>query len=256
MPKLRDILLPSFRDFHQKTAHRPMIQVAYDSDLCQEVMANGWLSEAQTRHAAERYRLGKSKSGKKIYCMMDEMMQVRDGHLGDTWVSQLLKVREPELMQWFQVKHCLFGQHLLLCPAERAERAEIIKSQTDATFITSQREDLSAFSAISAGQNICVVESERSAVILSELFPESLWMAYVYPVNMTPHLFETLQGRSITIYPRTDPEMDIYVSFLEFAENVRRLYPSIRLTVDTLLEDNATADQKRRYIDLLDFIIE
>lgn len=238
MPKLREILLPSFRDFHQKTAHRPMIQVAYDSDLCQEVMANGWLSEAQMRHAAERYRLGKSKSGKTIYWMMDEMMQVRDGHLGDAWVSQLLKAREPELMRWFQAKHCLFGLHLLLCPAERAERAEraeIIKSQD---------------------KNICVVESERSAVILSELFPESLWMAYVYPVNMTPNLFEPLQDRSITIYPRTDPEMDIYVSFLEFAEDVRRLYPSIRLTVDTLLEDNATADQKRRHIDLLDFIIE
>ena len=224
MPKLRDILLPSFRDFHQKAAHRPMIQVAYDSDLCQEVMANGWLSEAQMRHAAERYRLGRSKSGKTIYWMMDEMMQVRDGHLGDTWVSQLLKARDPELMQWFQVKHCLFGLHL------------------------------SASSV--CDENICVVESERSAVILSELFPKSLWMAYVYPVNMTPHLFEPLQGRSITIYPRTDPEMDIYVSFLEFAEDVRRLYPSIRLTVDTLLEDNATTDQKRRHIDLLDFILE
>ena len=224
MPKLRDILLPSFRDFHQKAAQRPMIQVAYDSDLCQEVMANGWLSEAQMRHAAERYRLGRSKSGKTIYWMMDEMMQVRDGHLGDTWVSQLLKVREPELMQWFQVKHCLFGLHLS------------VSSVCD--------------------ENICMVESERSAVILSELFPESLWMAYVYPVNMTPNLFAPLQGRRITIYPRTDPEMDIYVSFLEFAENVRRLYPSIRLTVDTLLEDNATADQKQRHIDLLDFILE
>ena len=253
--KLNDILTPSFRDFHQKTARRPMIQVAYDSDLCQEVVANGWLSEGQMRHAADRYRLGKSRSGKCIYWMMDEMMQVRDGHLGDSWVSQLLRTREPELMRWFQVKHCLFGLHLLLCPAERAERAEIIKSQTDATFITSQREDLSAISAISAGQNISIVESERTAVILSELFPESLWLAYAYPANMTPDQLEPLQGHHVTFYPRTDPEMDIYVSFLEFADSVRHLY-DIDLTVDNLLEEHATAAQKERHIDLLDFILE
>ena len=220
--KLNDILTPSFRDFHQKTARRPMIQVAYDSDLCQEVVANGWLSEGQMRHAADRYRLGKSRSGKCIYWMMDEMMQVRDGHLGDSWVSQLLRAREPELLQWFQTKHCLFGLHLL---------------------------------SVSSVCHISIVESERSAVILSELFPESLWLAYAYPANMTPDQLEPLQGRSVTIYPRTDPEMDIYVSFLEFADDVRRLY-DIDLTVDNLLEEHATAAQKERHIDLLDFILE
>jgi hypothetical protein len=220
--KLNDILTPSFRDFHQKVARRPMIQVAYDSDLCQEVVANGWLSEGQMRHAAERYRLGKSRSGKCIYWMMDEMMQVRDGHLGDSWVSQLLRTREPELMRWFQAKHCLFGLHLL---------------------------------SVSSVCHISIVESERSAVILSELFPESLWLAYAYPANMTPDQLEPLQGHHVTFYPRTDPEMDIYVSFLEFADDVRRLY-DIDLTVDNLLEEHATAAQKVRHIDLLDFILE
>jgi hypothetical protein len=220
--KLNDILTPSFRDFHQKAARRPMIQVAYDSDLCQEVVANGWLSEGQMRHAAERYRLGKSRSGKCIYWMVDEMMQVRDGHLGDSWVSQLLRAREPELMQWFQAKHCLFGLHLL---------------------------------SVSSVCHISIVESERAAVILSEIFPESLWLAYAYPANMTPNQLEPLQGHSVTIYPRTDPEMDIYVSFLEFADDVRRLF-DIDLTVDNLLEEHATTAQKERNIDLLDFILE
>lgn len=113
MPKLNEILSPSFKDFHHTSDHHPMIQVAYDSDLCQEVIAKGWLSEAQMRHAAERYRLGRSRSGKCIYWMIDEMMQVRDGHLGDAWVSQLLKAREPELLRWFLPRHCLFGLHLL-----------------------------------------------------------------------------------------------------------------------------------------------
>lgn len=224
MPKLNEILSPSFKDFHHTSDHHPMIQVAYDSDLCQEVIAKGWLSEAQMRHAAERYRLGKSRSGKCIYWMMDEMMQVRDGHLGDMWVSQLLKAREPELLRWFLPRHCLFGLHLL--------------------------------GVADGKRSVCVVESERAAVVLSELFPESLWMAYAYPGNMTPNLLEPLQGQMVTIYPRTDPTMDTYLSFLELADSIRRLYPSIDLTVDAILEDHATDDQKQRSIDLLEFLME
>ena len=253
--KLNDILTPSFRDIHQKAARRPMIQVAYDSDLCQEVVANGWLSEAQMRHAAERYRLGKSKSGKSIYWMMDEMMQVRDGHLGDSWVSQLLRAREPELMRWFQAKHCLFGLHLLLGHTDCTDYTDKKTVGAERTDKKSERQDNESVISVSSVCHISIVESERSAVILSELFPESLWLAYAYPANMTPDQLEPLQGHSVTIYPRTDPEMDIYVSFLEFADDVRRLY-DIDLTVDNLLEEHATTAQKERNIDLLDFILE
>ena len=63
--KMKDILSPSFKDYQK--AIEPMIAVGWDSDLCQKVVSNGWLSEEQIRHAAERYRLGKSKSGKTIY---------------------------------------------------------------------------------------------------------------------------------------------------------------------------------------------
>ena len=83
--KLKDILSPSFTDYLKPI--KPMVEVDGDSDLCQEVVCKGWLSEEQIRHAAARYRLGKSKSGKTIYWMIDEMNRVRDGHLGDTWVS-------------------------------------------------------------------------------------------------------------------------------------------------------------------------
>ena len=117
--KLKDILSPTVKDF-QKTS-KPMVVVAYDSDLCQEVVSHGWLSEEQMCHAVERYRLGKSLSGKTIYWMIDELGIVHDGHLGDTWVSKLLKAREP-LLEYWQVSHCLFGLHLL-CHTETTERA-------------------------------------------------------------------------------------------------------------------------------------
>ena len=264
--KLKDILSPSFTDYLKPI--KPMVEVEWDSDLCQEVVCKGWLSEEQIRHAAARYRLGKSKSGKTIYWMIDEMNRVRDGHLGDTWVSSLLKARESQFLQWWHPRHCLFGLHLL-CPAESAEKADLEAPANRGTAIMQGDKNLSAVSAISSTKDrsvalqsarpqkiISVVESEASAVILSELFPESIWMAYAYPANMTVDLLEPLQGCTVTIYPQTDPDMEIYLSFFDFADTVRRIYPSIDITIERILEDNATEEQKQRNIDLVDFLFE
>ena len=264
--KLKDILSPSFKDYLKPI--KPMVEVELDSDLCQEVVCKGWLSEEQIRHAAARYRLGKSKSGKTIYWMIDEMNRVRDGHLGDTWVSSLLKARESQFLQWWHPRHCLFGLHLL-CPAESAEKADLEAPANRGTAIMQGDKNLSAVSAISSIKDqsvalqsarpqkiISVVESEASAVILSELFPESIWMAYAYPANMTVDLLEPLQGCTVTIYPQTDPDMEIYLSFFDFADTVRRIYPSIDITIERILEDNATEEQKQRNIDLVDFLFE
>lgn len=234
-----DFILPSL----------PMVQAcrADDFDFFQPFIAAGKLTVDQMHHAAEQYRLGKSKSGKPIFWMIDEMLQVHDGHLGDQWVTQLLKAREPELMQCYFVQHCLFGLHLLTNtnhPFNEHKSHESNHNSCHSCDSCSGKEPV-----------VSIVESEKSAVILSELFPEHIWLAYAYPANMTPQLLEPLQGRTVTIYPRTDPLMDSYVSFLEFADGVRRLY-DIDLVIDDILEQHATAAQKERQIDLLDFILE
>lgn len=260
--KLKDILSPSFKDFLKPI--EPMVAVEYDSDLCHEVVANGWLSGEQMRHAAERYRLGKSKSGKTIYWMIDEMNQVRDGHLGDAWVSSLLKAREPQLLKSWHPRHCLFGLHLLghtdntdttdlEIPAKRG--TAIMQGDNYSAISARQKESVGSVGSV-CGKTISVVESEASAVILSELFPESIWMAYAYPANMTVDLLKPLQGCSVSIYPQTDPNMEIYLSFLDFADTLRRVYPSIDISIERILEDNATDEQKQRNIDLVDFLFE
>ena len=103
---------------------------------------------------------------------------------------------------------------------------------------------------------IGIVESARSAVILSELCPHLLWLAYIYTSNLTIDKFEPLQGRKITIFPRADPYMDHYIFFLELADQLKRRYPAFDITVSTFLEDHATDDQKQRNIDILDFMLK
>ena len=68
--RISEILTPSFRELRQELGlPRPakaVVQVSADSDFCREVVARGWLTEEQMAHAAERYRLGRSKSGRCI----------------------------------------------------------------------------------------------------------------------------------------------------------------------------------------------
>ena len=102
---------------------------------------------------------------------------------------------------------------------------------------------------------IAIVESERSAVVLSELFPESLWMAYVSTPHLAPDLLAPLEGRTVTIFPRTDSTMSTYLFFLDYAELVLR-HHSLDLHIDSTLENHATDSQKSRCIDLVDFLFE
>ena len=194
---------------------------ADDFNFFQPFIDAGKLTTEQMHHAAERYFLGKTKSGQPIFWMIDDMMTPLDAHImPNTWMSSLLKKREPLLKYW-QVQHCLFGLHLLM---------------SDVT-------------------PIYIVESEQSAVVLSELFPECIWMAYATTLHLSPDLFAPLEGRNVTLFPRTDPTLSTFLFFEDLVDVTRRQY-DIDITVDSTLEDHATADQKDRCIDILDFILE
>ena len=192
---------------------------ADDSDFCQEVVASQWLTEVQMRRAAERYRLGKSKSGKTIFWMIDEVGQVLDGHIGSSWVSQMLQHRYPDLLSGLPTLHCLFGLHLVTMGT------------------------------------VCLVESERSAVILSEIFPQYTWLAWVYTANLTIDRLEPLKGHRVVLYPRASETMEDYTFCSEIAAQARSLY-ALDITVNDILERHATPSQKAKNIDLVDFIFE
>lgn len=222
---------------------------ADDFDFFLPFIDAGMLTIEQMHNAAERYHLGKTKSGQPIFWMIDDMHTPLDAHIGnDTWISALLKAREP-LLEYWQVQHCLFGQHLI--------------TNTDLTNLTNKNIAISAEQPHSCNSRhswsekttICVVESEQSAMVLSELFPECTWMAYVNTLHLCPDLFEPLQGHTVTIYPRTDPTLSTFLFFEDLVDITRRQY-DIDISVDATLEDHATADQKDQCIDILNFILE
>ena len=223
-----DFILPSM----------PMVEAcrADDFDFFRPLIDSGDLTVDQMHHAAQRYHLGKTKSGQPIFWMIDDMFQPLDAHIGDTWISGILKQREPLLDCW-QVQHCLFGLHLMM---------------DDGRCVMDDGRGMRDDGETPA---ICVVEDEISAVVLSEVLPESIWMAYATTSHLVPDLFAPLEGQTVTIYPRTDPTSSTYLFFEELADQTRRIY-DIDFRVDNTLEDHATDDQKERCIGLLDFITE
>lgn len=197
---------------------QPMVGKMFstDSRFCLEAVAAGLVSQEGMQRAAQRYLLGRSRSNETVFWMIDEQQRVRDGMVGDTWASVLLKERGVIDRQWCP-QHCLFGQHLL-----------------------------------SLAETICVVESVRSCVILSERFTKYLWMATGYLANLNERLFLPLKGHHIVCFPATDPTGDTYLLWLSVAKEARKY--GIDITVSRLLENQASPTQKEQCVDLVDFV--
>lgn len=205
---------------------QPMVgrMLSTDSRFCQEAVAAGLISQEGMRRAAQRYLLGRSRSNETVFWMIDDRQWVRDGMVGDSWASVLLKERGLIDRQWCP-QHCLFGLHLI--------------SHTDLTDLTEI-------------QKICVVESVRSCVVLSERFPKYLWMATGYLANLNERLFLPLKGHHVVCFPATDPTGDTYLLWLSVAKEARKY--GIDISVSRLLEDRASMEQKEQGIDLVGYL--
>ena len=225
------------------------------SEFCRAVVSNGYLSEEQMQRAAQRYRLGASRDGGVIFWQIDEFDQLRDGKImhyrpdchrdhdrKPTWTAYLLR-KHGQLPEDWNTDHCLFGLHLLtqINYKGHADLTDLTddKSHTDYTDDKHPIDDDISF--ISVGHNksvrsersvcdkktVCVVEAEKTAVIMSEVKPEYVWLATGGKTELNVAKLRPLEGRRIILFPDT---------------------------VSTLLEQRATPAQKAAKIDLVDLL--
>ena len=214
------------------------------SQFCEAVVAAGYLSWEQMVSAACRYRLGASKQGGVIFWQIDQEERVRDGKVmyyrpdchrdkdkdhHPTWVSALLRRRDPFPNSPHETSHCFFGANLL-----------------------TQR-------SVCDKKTVCVVEAEKTAVILSERYPEYVWLAAGGLGEVQVDKFRPLRGHKVILFPDTDPEGIAYKRWYEAAQLVMQQpfwegAPPIR--VSAVLEQHASPEQKARKIDLVDFLFD
>lgn len=178
----------------------------------------------------EDYRLGATHDGAVIFWQIDRNDKVRtgkviqynpeDGHRikdGRTsavnWVHSILKKQQALPEEW-QLSQCLFGEHLL-------------KSNPDKVAV--------------------LVESEKSAVIGSAIFPGYVWLATGGKSQMKEEKLRALTGRTVLLFP----DADGYAEWKQRAGNMT----CFKAIVSDIIEKNATPKQKADHIDIADWII-
>lgn len=219
---------------------RPLwaLRLSSKSSFCRAVVQTGMLTHRQMVHAAWRYRLGRSKDDAVIYWQIDQLGQVHDGKLmwygpdchrlknrNASWVMYLLKKHFGIPQTAFQSSHVFFGTHLLCHNKHRPV--------------------------------VCVVEAEKSAVILSELYPQYIWLAAGGMGEVQVKKFLPLQHYRVILFPDTDPDGRAYKCWYNAAQDVMRsfFWPKHNpIRVSPFLELNATPEQKQRKIDLVDYL--
>ena len=273
--------------------------LAINSQFCEAVVKAGYLTWEQMVSAACKYRLGATRQGGVIFWQIDQEERVRDGKVmyyrtdchrdkqhNPTWVSALLRKRDPFPNSPHETSHCFFGTHLLTengykGHTEITEITERPKGQIEITddtdyFLNTDFMDykdyaakaapaqpvpeaLSVISVISVcpKKSVCVVEAEKTAVIMSELYPQYVWLAAGGLGEVQVEKFRPLSGHKVILFPDTDPEGIAFKRWSDAATLVMNQVfwedsPPIR--VSPLLEIHATPEQKAAKIDLIDFL--
>lgn len=269
--KLNELFPHTFKALRHELGHdrprdpRPMWQqrLSAKSDFCRAVVANGYLTKEQMQRAVQRYRLGRSRDGGVIFWQIDTLGAIFDGKImhyrpdchrdhqrNPQWVSNRLKryylkrttaegkiVDDEELIAALPSHHCLFGTHLLDC----GDGSPDPSSPGDC-----DRENR-------PHDPVAVVEAEKTAVIMSEVKPQYLWLAAGGLFELTANKLFPLRHHHVVLFPDTDPDVTAYTRWYHVAQEARRLY-GINVSVSPLLEQRATPEQKRRKIDLVDYL--
>ena len=100
---------------------------------------------------------------------------------------------------------------------------------------------------------VCIVEAEKSAVICSQKFKDSIWMAAGGMEQLNVDKLRPLVGRQVILYPDTDPEGETYKKWYDIAWRAR-CELELDIAICDVLEKNATPEQKEAKIDIVDFI--
>ena len=190
----------------------------------------GSKSQEVLNRLLDEYRLGATRDGAVIFWQIDKNGRVRtgkvmqynpeDGHRIKTeqgasinWIHSILKKQKVLPEEW-QLSQCLFGEHLLSLYPDKV---------------------------------VVLVESEKSAIIGSAIFPDYVWLATGGKSQMKEDKLRVLSRRTVLLFP----DADGYAEWKQRAESMTYC----KAIVSDIIEKHATPKQKAGHIDIADWII-
>jgi len=183
----------------------------------------------------EKYKIGTLSefNNGTIFWQIDERKKVRAGKViqyfetgkrtkNITWMHQFLKRKNA--ISDFNLSQCLFGLHLI-------------------------NEDKSSI--------IALVESEKTACVMSVKFPDFLWLSCGAKGEFKLKKLEPIKHRKIIAYPDCEIQKNGTTTYQEWkkkATEFNRL--GFKIYVSDLLEKAASLQQKEQGIDIVDFFMQ
>jgi hypothetical protein len=95
---------------------------------------------------------------------------------------------------------------------------------------------------------VAIVESEKTAIIASVYLPQFTWLAVGSLNNLNPEICEVLRGRFVVLFPDLK-------GFGKWSAKAKQLSAIAKFTVSDLLERKATEEEKKKGLDLADYLI-
>ena len=186
--------------------------------------------EEQVAEVLAHYRTGSTRDGRIIYWQIDHRGQVRAGKVmaydpltghrvkgGEEagrccgyppvcWVHSMRidGIRFDEML----APQCLFGLHLA-SPLRLPRRGD---SNT-------ARQDSPPWEGLGEASP-CLVESEKTALIMSLVCPDKVWLATGGKSNFKASMLEALVGCEVAVYPDADALQDWYTRAMEINRQI------------------------------------
>lgn len=191
-----------------------------------------YYSKEDIEAVTTRYFIGVTRTGDAIFPQMDvnficrtaKVMQydpetghrIKDAKGKIKWLHNNQRYILPD--DW-ELRQCFFGEHLLSSKPYK-------------------------------NKAVCIVEAEKTALIMSMELPQYLWMASGGKSNLSVSKAEVLRGRKVILYP----DVDGFSEWEKIAEELRE--HGIDASTSDYLKKTATEAEKAAKIDIADRVLQ
>lgn len=217
--------------FHQSF----LVQKSFETDNNLLRYFRKLFGEFQAEKIQNEYKIGTCKDfyDGTVFWQIDEKNSIHGGKIicynidgrrtkNINWMHSILK-KKNEITE-FNLQQCLFGLHLI----------------SDDEFAI-----------------IAIVESEKTACIMSVVFPQFLWMACGAKSEFKIGKLLPIKHRKIIAYPDCEIQKNGNSTYYEWKQKADEMNTrGFDITVSNLLETRATEQQKIDGIDLADFFMK
>lgn len=164
-----------------------------------------------------------------VFWQIDDKLRIRAGKIicydeigrrsnNINWIHSLLK--RQKLITEYNLEQCLFGLHL---------------------------------SIRDSNSTVAIVESEKTACIMSVIYPQFLWMACGSKAEFKAQKLQPIKHRKIIAYPDCEVQKGGKTTFEEWDQKAKLMNQvGFQITVSDLLEVAASESQKLEGIDIAD----